>query len=233
MSCASRGLRPRSPSATAVLTLVINALTKRGDRRYAASLEFEKRVWEAKSSARLELIVLRHRDRKHSPSRHATNDPGSGPGRFAPAAGEALQRICAATGENQQQERETEQHSRFAAVLDRKESTRQMLGEERDGHRAGCDESGWTREISERHEKARGELDATGIPLQRVTGGQRRSERPTEQRRRSMTEEQQADDYAKYAQRSGGIAAESGVQVRHQSTFRLKNIGRLLVSENE
>ena len=230
----------------AVLTLVINALTKRGDRRSAASLEFEKRVWEAKSSARLELIAKcertqskrgdtgeRHRDRKQSPSRHATNDRGSGPDRFAPAAGEALQRICAATGENQQQERETEQHSRFAAVLDRKESTRQMLGEERDGHRAGCDESGWTREISERHEEARGELDATGIPLQRVTGGQRRSERPTEQRRRSMTEEQQADDYAKYAQRSGGVAAESGVQVRHQSTFRLKSIGRLLVSENE
>jgi hypothetical protein len=48
-----------------------------------------------------------------------------------------------------------------------------------------------------------------------------------------MTEEQQADDYAKYAQRSGGVAAESGVQVRHESTFRLKSIGRLLVSENE
>ena len=41
----------------AVLMLVINALTKRGDRRYAVSLEFEKRVWEAKSSARLELIA--------------------------------------------------------------------------------------------------------------------------------------------------------------------------------
>jgi hypothetical protein len=54
MSCASRGLRPRSPSVIAVLMLVINALTKRGDRRYAVSLELEKRVWEAKSSARLE-----------------------------------------------------------------------------------------------------------------------------------------------------------------------------------
>ena len=43
----------------AVLTLVINALTKSGDRRYAVSLEFEKRVWEAKSRARLELIAMR------------------------------------------------------------------------------------------------------------------------------------------------------------------------------
>jgi hypothetical protein len=41
----------------AVLTLVINALTKRGDRRHAASLDFEKRVWEAKSSALLKLIT--------------------------------------------------------------------------------------------------------------------------------------------------------------------------------
>ena len=41
----------------AVLTLVITALTQRGDRRYAVSREFEKRVWEAKSSARLELIA--------------------------------------------------------------------------------------------------------------------------------------------------------------------------------
>ena len=40
----------------AVLTVGINALTKRGDRKHATSLEFEKRGWETKSVALLSLI---------------------------------------------------------------------------------------------------------------------------------------------------------------------------------
>jgi hypothetical protein len=46
-----------SSGVVAVLTLVINALTKRGDRKHAASLDFEKRVWEVKNSALLNLIT--------------------------------------------------------------------------------------------------------------------------------------------------------------------------------
>jgi hypothetical protein len=46
-----------SSAAVAILTLVINALTKRGDRKHAASLDFEKRVWETKSGALLDLIA--------------------------------------------------------------------------------------------------------------------------------------------------------------------------------
>jgi hypothetical protein len=46
-----------SSAVVAILTLVINALTKRGDRKHAASLDFEKRVWETKSGALLNLIT--------------------------------------------------------------------------------------------------------------------------------------------------------------------------------
>ncbi|QZH60296.1 hypothetical protein K1X22_00155 [Mycolicibacterium farcinogenes] len=46
-----------SSAAVALTTLVVNALSKRGDRQHATTLEFEKRVWESKSSALLELIA--------------------------------------------------------------------------------------------------------------------------------------------------------------------------------
>ncbi|MGV0804812.1 hypothetical protein [Mycolicibacterium setense] len=46
-----------SSAAVAVVTLVANALSKRGDRQHATTLEFEKRVWEAKSGALLDLIA--------------------------------------------------------------------------------------------------------------------------------------------------------------------------------
>jgi hypothetical protein len=45
-----------SSGVVAVATLIINAATKRGDREHASSLEFEKRVWDIKSSALLSAI---------------------------------------------------------------------------------------------------------------------------------------------------------------------------------
>ena len=47
-----------SSAIVAALTLVFNAATKRGDRKHATSLEFEKRVWETKSTALLTLIGM-------------------------------------------------------------------------------------------------------------------------------------------------------------------------------
>ncbi|MFZ2240464.1 MAG: hypothetical protein WAV90_13180 [Gordonia amarae] len=47
-----------SSGAVAVVTLVANGLMRRGDRKHTASLEFEKRVCEAKSTALLDLIDL-------------------------------------------------------------------------------------------------------------------------------------------------------------------------------
>ncbi|MFV8245674.1 hypothetical protein [Mycolicibacterium peregrinum] len=46
-----------SSAAVALTTLVVNALSKRGDRQHASTLEFEKRVWETKSAALLDLIT--------------------------------------------------------------------------------------------------------------------------------------------------------------------------------
>ncbi|WP_374159101.1 hypothetical protein ACEWX3_07715 [Mycobacterium sp. G7A2] len=45
-----------SSGLVAVASLIINALTKRGDREHASTLEFEKRVWESKSDALVRLI---------------------------------------------------------------------------------------------------------------------------------------------------------------------------------
>jgi hypothetical protein len=45
-----------SSGSVAALTLVINAMTKRGDRKYATNLEFQKRVWDIKSTALFEVI---------------------------------------------------------------------------------------------------------------------------------------------------------------------------------
>jgi hypothetical protein len=45
-----------SSGAVAVATLVANGLMRRGDRKHTSSLEFEKRVWEKKSTALLDLI---------------------------------------------------------------------------------------------------------------------------------------------------------------------------------
>jgi hypothetical protein len=45
-----------SSAVVAVVTLVVNALMRRGDRKHAVSLEFDKRVWDAKSTALLALI---------------------------------------------------------------------------------------------------------------------------------------------------------------------------------
>lgn len=46
-----------SSGGVAVVTLVVNALMRRGDRKHASSLEFEKRVWERKSAATFDLIT--------------------------------------------------------------------------------------------------------------------------------------------------------------------------------
>ena len=40
----------------AVVTVVSNALTKRGDRKHAAALDYEQRVWESKRAALVEVI---------------------------------------------------------------------------------------------------------------------------------------------------------------------------------
>jgi hypothetical protein len=45
-----------STGSVAVLTLVFNATTKRGDRKHDMNLEFQKRVWDTKSTALLSLI---------------------------------------------------------------------------------------------------------------------------------------------------------------------------------
>ncbi|MGB3482463.1 MAG: hypothetical protein WBB07_09655 [Mycobacterium sp.] len=45
-----------SSGVVAVATLVANGLMRRGDRKHTSSLEFEKRVWEKKSTALLDLI---------------------------------------------------------------------------------------------------------------------------------------------------------------------------------
>lgn len=45
-----------SSGTVALATLVVNAATKRGDRQHAAALDYEKRVWEAKSAALIEVI---------------------------------------------------------------------------------------------------------------------------------------------------------------------------------
>lgn len=45
-----------STGSVAVLTLVFNAATKRGDRKHDMNLEFQKRVWDTKSTALLSLI---------------------------------------------------------------------------------------------------------------------------------------------------------------------------------
>ena len=41
----------------ALATLVFNWLMRRGDREHTSSLEFEKRVWERKSTALLDLVA--------------------------------------------------------------------------------------------------------------------------------------------------------------------------------
>lgn len=46
------------PNVVAFTALVTTALTRRGDRQHASSLEFEKRLWEKKSTALLDLINL-------------------------------------------------------------------------------------------------------------------------------------------------------------------------------
>ena len=45
-----------SSGLIAALSIITNAVTKRGDRKHAMSLEFEKRGWETKSAALLSLI---------------------------------------------------------------------------------------------------------------------------------------------------------------------------------
>lgn len=47
-----------STGAVAAASLIINAITKRGDRKHEASIEFEKRVWDIKSHALLSVIKI-------------------------------------------------------------------------------------------------------------------------------------------------------------------------------
>lgn len=45
-----------SSAVVATATVVVNALSKRGDRKHASGLDFEKRSWELKSAALLEVV---------------------------------------------------------------------------------------------------------------------------------------------------------------------------------
>lgn len=45
-----------SSATVATATIVINAATKRGDRKHASTLDFEKRSWDLKSAALLDVV---------------------------------------------------------------------------------------------------------------------------------------------------------------------------------
>jgi hypothetical protein len=45
-----------SSATVATATIAVNALSKRGDRKHASELDFEKRSWDLKSAALLELV---------------------------------------------------------------------------------------------------------------------------------------------------------------------------------
>ena len=45
-----------SSATVAIVSAVIIAMSKRVDRKHAAALDYEQRVWEAKSTAHIDLI---------------------------------------------------------------------------------------------------------------------------------------------------------------------------------
>src|ERR1700758_5050456 len=68
-------------------------------------------------------------------------------------------------GEHQQKERPAVHDRELTAVADRPEPMRKVLGEVRDSHLAGGDESRWTREQSEGDQDAGDQVASDYIPV--------------------------------------------------------------------
>src|SRR6201997_770398 len=96
-------------------------------------------------------------------------------------------------GEHQQKERPAVHDREFTAVADRPEPMRKVLGEERDSHLAGGDESRWTREQSEGDQDAGDQLDQPGEPEERASG-RGGTRRPAEQQKRAVAQEQEPEE---------------------------------------
>jgi len=96
-------------------------------------------------------------------------------------------------GEHQQKERPAVHDREFTAVADRPEPVRKVLGEVRDSHLAGCDESCWTREQSEADQDAGDQLDQPGEPDERASFRDG-SRRPTQQQGRTVAQEQEPEE---------------------------------------
>src|ERR1700758_3230989 len=102
-------------------------------------------------------------------------------------------------GEHQQKERPAVHDREFTAVADRPEPMRKVLGEERDSHLAGGDESRWTRDQSEGDQDAGDQLDQPGEPDERASGRDG-SGRPAEQQGGAVAQEEEPQEDPKQAQ---------------------------------
>jgi hypothetical protein len=123
-------------------------------------------------------------------------------------------------GEHQQKERPAVHDREFTAVADRPEPVRKVLGEVRDSHLAGGDESSWTREQSKGDQDAGDQFDQPGEPDERASGrdGIRR---PAEQQGRAVAQEQESEEDPEQAQDCRCMRVESGFQpLGHGLTIR-------------
>jgi hypothetical protein len=122
--------------------------------------------------------------------------------------------------EHQQKKRPAIHDREFTAVADRPEPVRKMLGEVRDSHLAGGDESRWTREQSKGDQDAGDQFDQPGQPDERASGrdGIRR---PAEQQGRAVAQEQESEEDPEQAQDYRCMRVESGFQpLGHGLTIR-------------
>src|ERR1700677_3105713 len=122
--------------------------------------------------------------------------------------------------EHQQKKRPAIHDREFTAVADRPEPVRKMLGEVRDSHLAGGDESRWTRKQSKGDQDAGDQFDQPGQPDERASGrdGIRR---PAVQQGRAVAQEQESEEDPEQAQDCRCMRVESGFQpLGHGLTIR-------------
>src|ERR1700747_439283 len=120
---------------------------------------------------------------------------------YVPAAWPEPGVECVGTwpGEHQQEECPAVHDREFTTVADRPEPVRKVLGEVRDSHLAGGDESRWTREQSEGDQDAGDQFDQPGDPYERATGRDG-SRWPAEQQGRAVAQEQEPEEDPEQAQ---------------------------------
>src|ERR1700727_2438664 len=140
--------------------------------------------------------------------RRPTEKASSVPRAASPESG--VECIGTRPGKHQQKKRPAIHDREFTAIADRPEPVREVLGEVRDSHLTGGDESRWTSKESKADQDAGDQLDYPGHPDERASGrdGIRR---PAEQQGRAVAQEQESEEDPEQAQDYRCMRVESGV----------------------